>query len=86
MMSGDGELIVEEGVNVSVSGAEEICGTEKIGGEGEGRGSGGEGFKGRKSGMTTRGDKPNGGDAVARVRESEGDENKGESLITCQKK
>ena len=47
--------------------------------EKERRESGGEGTKGRGLVMTTKGGKPNGGDASARVGESKRGEKKGES-------
>ena len=55
---------MEEGDNLYVSKAEETCETDEIGGEGEERGSGGEGTKGRGSGRTKRGEKPSRGDAI----------------------
>ena len=62
-----------------VSRAEETNGIEGIGGEGEERESGGERTKGQGLTMTTKGGKPNGGDTVLGVKESEEEEKKGES-------
>ena len=76
MASKDGELTMEEGDNVYVSGAEETCGTEEIGGEGEERGNGREGNKRRGLVMTTEGGKPRVGDTTTRVKESKGEEKK----------
>ena len=77
MASGDGELIVEERDNGFLSVVEEIGRTEETR-EGEERGGGGEGTKERGSGKTTRGEKLGGRDAAPWVRESEGEEKKGE--------
>ena len=72
------ELTVEEGDSGFLSEVEEIGGTEETRGEGEERGGGGEGTKERGSGKTTRGEKQGGEDAAVWVRESEGEEKKGE--------
>ena len=69
---------MEEGDNRFLSGVEEIGGTEETRGEGEEREGGGEETKERGSGKTTRGEKLGGEDASAWVRESEGEEKKGE--------
>ena len=72
---------MEEGDNGSVCGAEEVGRIEETQGEGEERGCGGEGTKGRGFGKTTRGEKQGEGDAAAGVRESEGEEKTAESSL-----
>ena len=77
-LSRDDELTMEEGHNGSVSGSEEVGRIKETQGEGEERGGGGEGTKGRGLGKTVRGEKPSEGDAAVGLGESEVEEKKGE--------
>ena len=78
-MARNGKVLMEDWDNGFVLGAEDMGVIEEIGGKGEGRESGREGHKGMRLAMTIRGGNLGGGDVVARVRESEGEDKNEES-------